>query len=262
MMQGLTVDTINKLETMAVAAHGAAGKAATLDLEAEPAHVYGLITNDGKYERVEAAPGPRSHDLVSLDEAVLFAKEKGNPSETVVWFDSEGVVIVLKDETRRDRATLTLTTTPQFDLLVKLQNDQPMFDQRDFRRLLKVQLSGCLRDNVLVNWVSDMQFTSQGEARGQLGHGRDSMGKDIEATAASDIGLCPEEIILDVRVFDDPAQKGRWAVKCAVEVLTREQKFRLVPLPLELHNAMEDELFVVGQKLREGLECKVYRGTP
>lgn len=171
-------------------------------------------------------------------------------------------MIVLDDSTRRDVARLGLEYTPQMGLLMNLEADGKKFDQLAFRRLLRINLADCLPDNVLLNWVSDMRFTIAGESRGRLEHGRDSMGKDLEQDAMSDVGQCPETIVLSVRVFDDPSMMVKRQVRCAVEILPAEKAFRLVPLPLEIHNAVELEMTDVGESLRKAVKCKVFRGTP
>lgn len=265
-MSVLNAETLELIQTTAVNAAGATGKVQVLpQLAGEPKHVYGVVTPDGKLERVVAAAAARSHQLISLEEAILYAVDKGSEEKTVIWFDRSGVEIVLDDETRWDRASLKFNFTPQLKRLLKIEADKETFEQRDFKRLLQIELAGCRRDDKLLNWVSDMRFLSTGETQGRLSHGKESLGRDIEIEASSDMGECPQEVIFDVRVFDDPSLKSKeahWGVKCAVEILSEQQLFRLTPLPLELHNAIESELFVVGQKIRAGVKCKAFRGRP
>lgn len=255
-------EVLENIQKTAVDAAGAVNKVQVIELPGEPDYVYGVVTPDGKLERRVAEPEPRDHRLVSLAEAVLFATDKGTPEKSVIWFDRDRVAIVLDDETRRDRAALPLNYTPQMELLIKIEADAKKYDQQAFRRLLRIDLADCRPDDVLLNWVSDMRFTNAGSVTGRLEHGRESMGKDLEVDALSDIGNCPEMINLSVRVFDDPSLMVKRQVRCAVEILPKEQAFRLVPLPLELDNAIELEMSDVGESLRKAVKCKVFRGTP
>ena len=281
--------TLELLQQTAVDAEGAKNKAHLFQIPCEPKHIYGAVTSDGEFERLEAAPEPRNHALVTLDEVLHFAKfaagqplvpliegpttasdpddptdpaNEDTPPQVIVWYDTPSIVVILDDLTRRDRATLKLDLTPQMQTLLKIQKDETKFDQRAFRRLLKIDLHDCRNDDVLLNWVSQVKFTNNSTAAGNIANQKASFGRAVEESAASEQGECPDEICLQLRVFDDPSLRGTWPVRCAVEVLPSESSFRLVPLPLELHNAIESELSVIGQMLAEGLDCPVFRGRP
>lgn len=261
-MDGFDNEVLKNLQETAVRAAGAPGKVAIVTLDREPDDVYGVVTPDGKLQRFVAEPDPRDHELVSLTEAILYANDKGNPEKTVIWFDRDGVAILLDDETRRDRARLSLNVTPQLALLQAIEKDKRTFEQQEFRRLLRIDLAGCRPDDALLNWVSDMRFSVAGESGGRISHQKDSMGIDLEHEAMSEYGLCPEEIELQIRIFDDPALLSRRPVRCSVEVLSKEKRFRLLPLPLALHDAIEQELDDVGESIRKSVKCKVFRGCP
>lgn len=261
-MEGFDNEVLTNLQETAVKAAGASGKVAVVKLEREPEDVYGIVTPDGKLERIVAESRPRRHKLVSLAEAILYANDKGKPEKSVIWFDRDGVVILLDDETRRDQANLSLDYTPQLLLLQSLEKNKNTFEQQEFRRLLRIDLAGCRPDDALFNWVSDMRWSVAGESGGRLTHQKDSMGSDLEHEAMSDYGQCPEEIELSIRIFDDPALLSRRPVRCSVEVLTKERRFRLLPLPLAIHDAIEQELDVVGEGIRKAVKCKVFRGCP
>lgn len=299
-MPMLDKPTLELLQQTAVQAAGAENKAHVVAIDQEPDHIYGVVDSAGSFVRYEAEPLPRNHVLVTLDEVLKYAKhasgqvappkttkliegptaqpaagsslsaddtdagdDDGVPTgETVVWYDRPAIVVVIDDLTRRDRATMRLNLTPQMKLLLELEDKERKFDQPAFRRLLKIELAGCRQDDAVLNWVSAMKFSNNSTSAGVITNQRTSLGQAIDDEALSELGSCPDEITLQVRVFDDPSLRETWPIVCAVEVLPAERSFRLVPLPLELHNAVESELSVIGQHLVTNLDCPVFRGQP
>lgn len=261
-MEGLSLEILQCIQETAQKAAGAEDKAKIISIPGAPPHEVAFVNPSGEIIQFVVTPHPRSHMLVALSEAIQYANDKGDKDKTVIWFGRDAVVILLDDETRRDRATLKLTLTPQMRRLISIEGDRTTFEQRDFRRLLRIDLAGCTRDDVLLRWVSDMQWSNQGLVTGKITHGRESLGKDIDNAAASNLDECPESIVLDVRVFDTPDLTERRAVKCAVEILPTEQRFRLTPLPLALHDAIENEVQSIGDEIRDAVECNVFRGCP
>ena len=189
--------------------------------------------------------------------------DRGGPS-TIVWYDATGVTVVLDDTTRRDMARLDFRKTPQFENLIGLDAHRPGYGQRDFRRLLRVDLAGCLESGQLLNWVSSVQFGTSVGTKGQLRGERESLGSDVEAQAMSDAGEIPDRVPLTIRLFDDPSLQGRQGVACLFELTIQDQLFRLIPLPLELHSALEREIAFVGEKLAADLndDVPLFRGRP
>ena len=259
-MEGLSTETLQLIQDTAVEASEAEGKLAIVRPPAEPDYIYLTVKPDGTFEKHTAAAAVRNHRLITLDQVENFVKEKGGPS-TVVWYDRTGIVIVLDDETRRDIATLALTLTPTMLLLAKLERDRMEFDQREFRKLLKVDLADCQRDARLFNWVSDLKFANMTGGVGQFSNNRESFGNDIEAQAVSGAGGdCPDDLILDVRTFDDPSLLERQGIKCVFDFTPQDRKFRLIPIPLALHDAIELEVTFIGERLAEKIDCSCFRG--
>lgn len=295
--------TLELIQQTAVMADGAEAKVAIIKIPQEPSHVYGVINHEGDFLKFEAAPQPRAHVLVTLDEVLKFAKfvsgqpiapkpvgliagptqpetstdsksaaadeeagelgDEGEPvGETIVWYDRPAIVVILDDFTRRDRATMELKFTPQMQQLLELEEKQTKFNQVAFRRLLKIELAGCRQDDAVLNWVSAMKFSNNSTAGGVITNQRASLGKAVDDAASSELGPCPETMTLQVRIFDDPSLRDTWPVECEVEILAPEQSFRLVPLPMQLHDAIEAQLSVIGDHLATNLACPVFRGQP
>lgn len=255
-------ETVQLIQQQAVTASGAKDKCVVLTVPGAPAHKQFIGKPDGTFATIDVEPQPRKHSLASLDEAIVFINKNGEEGKTVVWFDVSGIVVVMDDSTRRDIATLPLTFTPVIDLLTRIEADGDHYDQKDFRRLLRVDLANARRDDKLLNWVSNAKFATATTVGGVVTSSKESLGRDVNDAALSSAGDFPEEIGLDVRVFDDASLKETWGVKCAVELFLREAEFTLTPYPLEIHNAIESEVDVIGQKLRASVKVPVFRGKP
>ncbi len=260
-MDSLDNETLTNIQETAVKAAGAAGKASVLAVPGQPKHKISIVDMNGKVTLMDLEPEPRKHTLCTLDECIEFVNRQAD-LDTVVWFDRSGIVVVLDDTTRRDVAHMAFQLTPEIVKLAEIEKSKNRFSQRDFRRMLRIDLAKCRTDDLLLNWVSDVKFNSQASSGGIIKTGKESLGSDIEQMAISSQGECPEEIGLWVRVFDDHRLKDTRGVKCAVEVFLREAEFTLTPLPLEIHTAIESELDVVGDKLRAGVKVPCFRGRP
>lgn len=255
-------EALRTFAEQAVKAAGAQQKFAIVPAgQFEPAHVYYTVGEDGTATRVESSPRPRAHKLATVAEVLDFVERKGTEQGSVIWYDRDYVTVIVDDSTRRDHAQVNLTFTPQFAMLLSLEKRRA-FKQKDFVRLLRVELAGTQQDSRLLDWVRSVRFTSQGTAAGQVRHGRESMGRDLDAAVTSELAdECPEEITLLVRVYDDPVMTTRSKVVCAVEIEPASEEFSLTPLPLELHNAIEDQVERIGSDFREGAKCPVFRGN-
>lgn len=261
-MEGLQADTLELLQSTAVDAASAGDKLAIVQPPSEPKHVYLTVNPKGEFQRFEAVAAPRGHKLVTLEQVDAFVSKKGNDKATVVWYDRDGITVVVDDATRRDTANLTLSLTPQIKTLLKLESSEPKMNLIQFRRLLRVDLAGTTVDRVLLNWLGSVKFTDSRVTSAVLKQGQGNLGKEIEQAAISTAGDVPETVKLKVRVFDDPSLTETWFIECAVEIDLDNQQFQLLPFPLQLHDAIENEVGAIGKALLETIKCPVFRGKP
>lgn len=262
-MDTLTKDTLQLIQDTAVLASGATGKLVIMHPEQEPDHVYLTVDGHGLTERIEAQPLPREHTVCTLDEALIFAAKHGT-DKSVVWFERDGVVVVLDDSTRRDQAGTPFRFSSQFAALTALDAAKDRkFAQKEFRRFLRVTMDGATNDLRLLNFVSSVRWNATSNSAGVVTHQKVSLGRDIEESVTGGDGSeCPEEITFNVRVFDDPGLLDTQTVRCAVELIVAEQAFVLLPFPMQTSRAIDLELGAIGARIREAVKCPVYRGKP
>jgi hypothetical protein len=264
-MEGLQSDTLKMIQDTAVKASDAGKKVEFVKLPGEPGHVYAAVKADGSFTRHEAVAGPRGHRLSGLVETIAYTNTKGNKDDSVVWFDEAGMVVVLDDSTRRDQAFTSFTHSPQFARLAQIAESKERFGQVKFRRLLRVDFAGCTPNNLLLDWVSDCEFGSKGNSVGTITKDRSSFGRDIEEQVKSkDRGACPDSIILEMRVFDDPGLQLTRQIVCDVEIHLAEQQFELTPFPGQLQEAIDAEMANIESLLsgQGGVSCPAFRGRP
>ncbi len=264
-MLGIDKETLEIIQETAVAAEGAKGKALIVELPHEPPNVYGLISN-GAFKRVTAEAGPRKVTLISVDQVIpyaLLAKDQlgGSPA---IYF-CEGVVVCIVDDSlsshRTDRAFAQLVPTPEYELIAGLKEES--YTQKEFISLLRVDLADCRTPSItqLIAACKAIDFSSQTSGHKHVDHGRESIGMDVLNEVRSKAGDIPEEVVLDVRIFQDRALQQRHTITCQVEVDARGGIFRLVPLPADLRKAMDRDMEYLETMLQES-SCPVIYGKP
>lgn len=114
-------------------------------------------------------------------------------------------------------------------------------------------------DSKLLPLLRDMKFASASDGEANIQHGRESMGKKINATVLGTDAI-PEEITLSVQVFMTSDITLRMEVRCAVDIYVQEQMFRIVPLPMQLQRAVDGTMDHIMERLSH-LKCPVYMGV-
>jgi hypothetical protein len=221
---------------------GAASKnAQVLRPEAEPKHVYAVVDPDGTLEWRDATPAPRDHKAGSLQPVVDFALTSlGTDYSAAVWYSRNGVVCLINDYQRRDRVSFAFNLSPQVNLLLELQKSRAWYSQKDFIRLLKVDLAGCLAlAGNLLDVVRAVKFVNNAAGETVVAHGKTSVGRSIqqEVTGA---GALPEYVTVDVPAFAQATVPYRSQVKCSLDVDPANATFQLTPLPGDVEKAVAD----------------------
>ncbi len=138
-------------------------------------------------------------------------------------------------------------------------------DQKEFISLLRVRLADCTTPEMvqLINVCKAVDFSSQTKGSREINLGRESMGFDIQDEVMSKVGDIPEEVVLDVRIFDDRELTQRHKISCIVEICAKSGTFRLTPKPADLRKEMEREMdFLQGALIAGSDGCPVYFGSP
>lgn len=262
----LQAETLGKLETMAQAAVAAEKRVAVVPLPLEPAGTYLLVAADGSHRKVLADPPPRKHTLCSVDQvipAVERYKEFWQPS---VWYSQAAVIVLLNDDAdfrMEDRAVCALTPSREFAALRGFASNGQTLSQKQFVLALRTIFAEALGDQLdgLVRAIRSVTFANGSTGRSEVGRGRESVDRSVIAETKGNSEDIPQEVSLDLRVFDDPALKARFRIRAAVEIEAQTSQFSLIPLGDGLEGVLDDQMQAIGE-LFSGLDCPVFYGTP
>jgi len=226
-----------------------------------------LVVIDGEIQTIDIAPSPRNHTLGHFNEIEAIVKRFGSiddDSKPVVWIDRERIVIVLDDDGHRiEQATLPLRPSHAIKRLDSLdtQPGKAWMDQKEFIRLLRIDLAGALDPVTLLNPVRAIRWAS--EQTVTVSRQRESMGAEISARCQDGKDI-PEDVTLKVSVYSTP---GLWQLRplaCSIEVDPSEGKLRLLPVPDALERLIQDALVAIGMDLYERLAdlAHIHIGKP
>ena len=265
-MNALEKDTLELLQATAVAAADAKGKASVLTLP-PGSKEYAIIKGSGDIELHELPPRERKHRLYSVQEVPAFVNEiqarlAGNL--VTVWYSQEAVTVLIDDgpdSVRTDCARVELLLTKEMKCLRAVA--EKWLSQRELIRLLRIDLADSIGawGAELVCVLRSIDYGESVGGKGKVEHGRESMGREIENEVRSELGAIPETITLSVRLYEDPALRRRFDIRCALELNPRDGLFQLVALPGQISDALEAQMESIGSLLGECV-CPVYYGTP
>lgn len=238
-------------------------KATVIQPAPEPSYRYLIQDANGSYNWFEALPQPRQHKAADLSAILAIAKEQ--EATSVVWYSREAVTLFYDDETRRDQVRLALLSHPQLNTMLRLEKDKPKLDQKEFLRLLRIDLAGCdpIQGATLVDIIRKIRFKKNEQGENVILHNKASLGRSIENELIGG-GPIPEKITLSVPIFKAPRHLKRYPIGCAIEIDPAEEKFQLVPFPGEIDEAVCLAERDIAQELREALPALVpiYYGAP
>lgn len=220
----------------------------------------------GQMLRIPKGIPPRSHRFDHLDSLVkvaceYFEKADSDPPNTTIWVAEERVTLVLDTNYRRENiGVMPMLKTEPFRKLEELAMTKPWMEQKDFIRLLRIDLAGTLPPVELLDRVRKVKFENSQITSGTVARDRESMGREINSRVDTSAEI-PETVRLNAKVFEDFREI---AIACAVEVDAMRGMFRLIPLPSELRSAITSILAIVHAEITEAVDdgISVYFGNP
>lgn len=187
----------------------------------------------GSLERVETPAPPRSHKALSLGALVAYANtaQDDTTGAVVVWYGGDAVTAILNDEGHRDeRVKLDLETSGPWDLLRRLEAEEPWMDLRNFTRMLRVDLADCIAPADLLEPVKRIRFENGTTVRAEVSRNRESLGREITSRVEAEAGMIPERVNLLVPVYVTPGADWTFQIRCAVETDPATGRLQLLPL--------------------------------
>jgi len=224
-----------------------------------------ILAVDGKLQTIELPPPPRNHTVYTLAEIIAAAQRHADidGDAPTVYHSPDCVVLVTNHRERYDRYTLHLHESAHIKTLRTLEDPNRSFTQQALVALLRHDLAGTVPETVLAT-VRRVTFARQANSRGEYEHGRDSLGKSVEAAVANAADI-PEALTATVRVYRNPGIAIRHPIALTLTIDTQNELFKLRPLPDAIQNAVDAaNAGYIAEFLAEGLDglCPIVFGTP
>jgi len=202
---------------------------------------------------------PIRHQCLTLDSFIQAATEFSRETGPRVFLSPTKAVAVLNHaEERIETVTLDLTYSDRWKALVALSGEMP---HDKLVKLLAVTLRGSV-DEALVRKIRRVEFASTGSGKSEVQHGRDTMGKAVEAVV-SNIEDIPESFIVSVPVYSNADIRQPYPVELVLEINTRAQTFTVVPSPDELTKCQQQAAGAIVDRLVTALKAEnVFEGSP
>ncbi len=260
---------IEAVADLATKAGGAEDKVKFLAIPNDPLGAFAVVKSNGELEIRYPNNPPRQHTLKSVDQVAAFVEDASNrlAATTSVWYDRSAVIVLLQDKAidldRRAMAKVPLNLSPEFKVLQKeASTPQERLPKLFINWIRQGLIDAIPHVDELLKLLRAIKFNVNESGHSKLSQGRESLGREIEAEALSEIGDIPETIVCEIRVFDDPSIKRRAPVRCNLDVNPRTCEFTFSPLEADLIAAVDEELANIGELIRQGVTCPVFYGTP
>lgn len=237
-------------------------KAKAVQFETHPQLPTKVFVRHGDELQEKDAPAPfRSHGLAGLDDLVNALADKAIAPAPEVYVAANRVRAFLNRADRRELVTVDLVETKRFKLVTELQTPRSM-QPKEAVKMLKLDLHG---GNVaqVIQPLSRIEFTRTGTGRTSVDHGKESLGRSVEAQVqnAKDV---PEAFDLAVPVWSTSGfDRFGVLVKFGLYLDLEAQTVELRVLADEIERVRNQALVAVVRELGARLEgVPIFLGTP
>lgn len=266
----LTTEDLNESAICSIAqltdqAKGADGKVVILPIPSHPEAAFLIVKPDGSYETKSMPLGPRGSTLFSVDQVPPYVNSavdrwEAHPS---VYYNEQQVYCRLADNDlipeRGGSVKVDLKKSPQFQLLETFSKnrDAAWKTHKAFMLMLRIDFETNIDPFALEQTIKACEAYSideTGQTRSTVTRNRESLGNDIKSELRAGAGEIPEQLIMRVRVFRDPALLTTRQIVCKLETdPTNGGRFAVLPLADEIDNAMDAEMRDLGDLLRSSV---------
>ena len=256
---------IREIANLADQAKGASNKVEIIKIPGSPSGDVLVVKPDGSYAKLEIPHAPRSTVLHSVDQVAPFvstASDRWAASPTV-YYSPSGVTVRLDDgdiePTPNGAARVEFKHSEQFRLLSEFakNRDAAFLTHSKFMRMLRLDLDVCFDAQVLesvLRSLSSYESEEGSRTASTVTRNRESLGREVMSELRAQNGEIPEDIVLQVRVYKDPALLKTRRVHCKLETdPVGGGRFALLPFANELDNAIDAEMSDLGEILRSAI---------
>lgn len=150
-------------------------------------------------QQVDADPPMRMHQLAGLVDLIAALKDKAIARCPEVYVGGGQVIALLDRADRRDRITVDLVESARFKLCGVLQERPSKTQPKDLVKLLKLEFHGGNHNHV-TQALSRIDFVRTSAGRTDVAHGRESLGRSVEAQVQQ-ADQVPERFSIQVPIW-------------------------------------------------------------
>jgi hypothetical protein len=255
-------ELVDAIADLARKAEGSAGKAHFLEIPDDPNGDLLLIKPDGSYELFQVPCDPRSTTLLSVDQIAPFALNAiyNWGSRPNIYYGPSAVTVRLEDSSlvpsNAGKAHVNLGYSQQFTELQKwsVDHNKAFHGHKRFMQLMRLVFATCLEPSALkatLDAIGGWVIEESEKTGSVVARGREQLGKEVKAELRSVKGEIPEQLTLQVRVFNDPALLRERRIRCSLEIEpTNGGQFALIPEADEIDRAIDEEMKDLGELLQ------------
>lgn len=211
----------------------------------------------------EIPPPKRAYTIASLVDLVALVTDKAICPAPEVFHSDDAVRIVLDRGSRREIATMALTRTKRFEKVKGLDPDDAISPKAAVK-LVRYDLHGLgSQVDALIATLGKIDFTRNGANRADVAHGRESLGRSVEA-AVQQADKVPDRFKATVPVFHNGGLRGvKVDVLCGVYLDMEAEGICIYPLADEIESALESAQSQLHVLLAEKLPgVPIFNGVP
>lgn len=239
----MLADAIRKIATLATEANG-------IEVVENEATGKIFIRQGKDFKIVERPALDRNGSLHGLDDLIIAALDGDMVTNPEVFHNDDEITLILDRSDGHERMTMKLSTTNRFEKLINMQGKGNQIAPRSLIRMLRFELSGTGIDHVIAS-LRKLDFTRKSDGSSVTEHGKESLGKNVEASIQQADSI-PEEFNITVPVYSNAGLRDLSTVTIAmgIHIDVFEQTIELSPLADEIQKALVTAQRAIGQHLR------------
>ena len=211
----------------------------------------------------EVRPPYRVHQIGGYSDLVRAMNDEGMvPGDAEIFHNHLAVVAHLDREDRRETLSLGLVQSERWKKLVDLRTGWKG-GVREVVKMLRFDLHSTGTESVL-RALSRVDFTRKSDGGANVDHGRESLGKSVEA-AVQQADSIPETFMVTCSVYTNPGFRdlSQVQVACGVYLDMQNDQIEIRTLSDEIEAGMNAAQAAIAQKLAEDLPAvPSYFGAP
>lgn len=220
-----------------------------------------IVRKGDEYSDEEIPPDFRSADLTSLDDFCRYVTDPRipvDPNMVEIFHSPERIVAYLDGARREDMAQMTLRHSAEWMAIERLlPRSAPPVELLKFLRKNFNAVPQEVRDS-----LSRIDFTRTSSGRTSVEHGRESLGRSVEASVQQ-ADKIPESFKVTVPMYDNPGLRGiRVTVQIGIYLHSTEEQVEFFALPGEIDAAVNQVHEEIGKRLAAGApDAQVFHGS-